>query len=84
MLWITIISRFDIRTQKFQIELKPLWGIDYYRDGMIEILYEKLNSVILFMPLGFLLGLKILLSSNKYQSRLCYCLKQIGFAILIS
>lgn len=63
MLWITVLSRLSIwdnglpwSERAFCYDLMPLWSIQYIKDGYVEIIYEKVNNVILFTLLGVLLS----------------------------
>ena len=63
MLWIKVLSRLSIwdnglpwSERAFCYDLMPLWSIQYIKDGYVEIIYEKVNNVILFTPLGVLLS----------------------------
>ncbi len=56
ILFITIINR--VPSKEYRINLIPLQSIDQINNGYIETLYEKIYNVMLFMPLGLLVGLK--------------------------
>ena len=53
ILYLTIFERKP--GDDYMINLVPFWSYEAIRDGLIEVLYEKLYNIILFIPYGFLL-----------------------------
>lgn len=56
MLYITVLSRLDSPSVDYRYNFVPLWSIGQYKDGVVETLYEKINNIILFVPMGMLVG----------------------------
>ena len=54
MLYSTVLGR-EVR-EEAHLQLMPFWSIGAIREGLIEVLYEKIYNVLFFMPYGVLLG----------------------------
>lgn len=55
MLYSTVLGR--VPRESVSIHLTPFWSLGAIKDGLIEVLYEKIYNVLFFIPYGILLGL---------------------------
>lgn len=82
ILYITVFSRLDNPFTEYHYHLIPLWSIDNIKLGYVETIYEKINNVILFVPLGILIG-GLTSSINSPTCRLLFMSMVVGCLISI-
>lgn len=55
ILYTTVLGR--ISHDSYNVCLMPFWSVGAIKDGLIEVLYEKIYNVLFFIPYGLLIGL---------------------------
>ena len=56
IIYITVLGRLDHPFDGIHYNLVPLWSLENIKLGYVETIYDKINNVILFIPLGVLTG----------------------------
>lgn len=82
ILYITVFNRLVHPFTEYHYHLIPLWSIDNIKLGYVETIYEKINNVILFVPLGILIG-GLISSITSPNSRLWFMSMVVGCLVSI-